>query len=210
MNLPELEWQVAYGRIAWAVVLPAAGLALARRWTPVSRGAIACALLAAAALVALPGAASPVYWLGLAFQWPSAMCVGLCLIALRAQWQGRSSAVVLPPALAAVAAIAGALLYLDASGWIAVGLYFSGFSGQGGSAIALLLGLPCVVAFARSEWRPQATAVLGALLAFMVLRLPTGNLWDALLDPFVWVWSLVVLARGGWGFVAAFAQEERR
>jgi hypothetical protein len=36
-------------------------------------------------------------------------------------------------------------------------------------------------------------AVLGALLLFSIARLPSGNLWDALLDPLLWGWSLVSL-----------------
>ena len=37
---------------------------------------------------------------------------------------------------------------------------------------------------------PTQSAVfltLGVLAVYVVLRVPTGNLWDALLDPFVWL-----------------------
>jgi hypothetical protein len=34
------------------------------------------------------------------------------------------------------------------------------------------------------------TALLAAVLLFSLLRLPTGNLWDALLDPLLWAWAL--------------------
>jgi hypothetical protein len=30
---------------------------------------------------------------------------------------------------------------------------------------------------------------------FMLARLPTGNLWDAVLDPVLWAWAVVVCAR---------------
>jgi hypothetical protein len=36
-----------------------------------------------------------------------------------------------------------------------------------------------------------------AVMAFVVLRLPTGNAWDALLDPWLWV-ALHVMAFRAW------------
>jgi hypothetical protein len=30
------------------------------------------------------------------------------------------------------------------------------------------------------------------------LRLPTGNLWDALLDPMLWIWAVLSLAIEAW------------
>jgi hypothetical protein len=31
---------------------------------------------------------------------------------------------------------------------------------------------------------------MAGLLLFALLRLPTGNLWDALLDPLRWAWAV--------------------
>jgi hypothetical protein len=35
------------------------------------------------------------------------------------------------------------------------------------------------------------------LAAYVLLRLPTGNVWDAVLDPFVWLALHVQLWRAG-------------
>jgi hypothetical protein len=35
--------------------------------------------------------------------------------------------------------------------------------------------------------QPQCVLVALVLIAYAGLRLPTGNLWDALLDPWLWV-----------------------
>ena len=63
--------------------------------------------------------------------------------------------------------------------------------------MALLLAVLCSVAIVRGRARAQSVAVLGALLLFAGPRLPTGNLWDTLLDPLLWCWALASLARAG-------------
>ena len=49
----------------------------------------------------------------------------------------------------------------------------------------------------RSQVRGQVIVLLGALLLYTLLRLPTGNLWDAVLDPLLWGWAVVALVRHG-------------
>jgi hypothetical protein len=57
-----------------------------------------------------------------------------------------------------------------------------------------LLGtLACVAAIATRGARPATLALFIALSLFTLLRLPSGNLWDAMLDPLLWGWSLVAL-----------------
>jgi hypothetical protein len=195
MSLPELTWQIVYGGLAWAVVLAALAAALwPGRW-PLSRSKLAFLLAAAAALQALPGEASFAYWLGLAFQWPSGLLVGLCLVRLHLAWQGKPRDTAMPPALAMPIAVAGAALYLDAIGTISQGIYYAGFGPYGAPLAALLLAAVCSVAAIGGHARPQAFALLMAVVIFAVLRLPTGNLWDALLDPLLWGWALLSLAR---------------
>jgi hypothetical protein len=41
-------------------------------------------------------------------------------------------------------------------------------------------------------WRLPPVLLVGVLLVHVVLRLPTGNVWDALLDP--WLWAALQLA----------------
>ena len=193
MSLPELEWQIIYGRAAWAVALTALAITFWPRSWRLSRSTIVFLLVGAAALKALPNEASLAYWVGLALQWPSGALIGLCLIKLHSAWQGKPESTAMPPSLAVLIALTGGALYLDAIGWISQGFYYWGFSPYGAPLTALFLAVTCSVAAVRGHARPQALALLLALVIFAVLRLPTGNLWDALLDPVLWAWALVSL-----------------
>ncbi len=195
MSLPDLAWQVVYGRLAWAIVAATVLLAPlpATRTMPGRRfGALLACL---AVLFLLPGAASPAHWLGLAFQYPSGLLVACCVLQLyrRRRPAGHGMAV-MSPALASVLVAAGTILYLDAMGLLTQGYYYMGFGPAGAPAVAALGALACIVAIVREQGRTQAAALLAAILLFSLLRLPTGNLWDALLDPFLWAWAIVALA----------------
>jgi hypothetical protein len=37
-----------------------------------------------------------------------------------------------------------------------------------------------------------------ALLLFVVLRLPTGNVWDAVVDPWLWLVAQCLALRASW------------
>lgn len=195
MNLPHLLWQNAYGRLGWAVVLAAVVLAVTALRQPPSRRTVLATLGAFAVLMSLPGPWSPAHWIGLAFQRPSALGIALCVLSIEARWSGRTDRPTMPAALAAALAFAGALLYLDASGWIARGVYPSGFGPVGAPVAGLLIGVGAAAALVMGRGTAHALALLAAVLAFALCRLPTGNLWDALIDPFLWVWAVVVLAR---------------
>ena len=195
MNLPDLMLQIVYGRLAWALVASALLLAL----LPVAARRTKVLIVAATvALIALPGPASPAYWLTLALQYPSGLLLGFAVMALRARWHGRQPRFAMRPGLALGLAAIGLLLYLDTFGVLALGLYYGGFN----PVAAPLLACAAAVGFAVNAWRGHAAApsaaMLMALLLFSVLRLPTGNLWDALLDPLLWSWALgstIVAAR---------------
>lgn len=194
MSLPELDLQILYGRAAWAIVLAAALIALWPRAWRLSRQRLGAIVACAAALQMLPGEGAPAYWLGLAFQWPSALLVGLSLLKLQLAWDGSNRQPVMPCMLAALIAIAGAALYLDAIGLLSLGVYYAGFGPRGAPVLSLLLAALCTAAIFAGRARAPAAALLGALLLFAVARLPTGNLWDALLDPLLWGWALFSLA----------------
>ncbi|RSZ60872.1 hypothetical protein HF313_17730 [Massilia atriviolacea] len=194
MSLPELAWQIVYGRAAWAIVLAALIVALWPRAWQLARARLAAIAACAALPQMLPGEASPAFWLGLVFQWPSALLVRLSALKLHCAWQGRPATKVMPAPLAALVALAGVALYLDAIGLLSQGFFYAGFGPRGAPLLALLLAVLCSAAIVRGHARPQAAAVLAALLLFAVLRLPTGNLWDTLLDPFLWAWALLSLA----------------
>ena len=195
MHLPELEWQTMYARLAWGVVLAALLMTLCPRRFALSRRAVGVLLAGMIALQALPGAASPSYWLGLAFLCPSGLLVGLCLARLYLGGADQAHGRVMPNKLALLLAVTGGALYLDAMGLISAGFYYWGFGPNAAPLLALLLAVGSALAIFRDTCRLQACALLLAVIGFTVLRLPTGNLWDALLDPLLWGWALVSLAR---------------
>lgn len=197
MILPELEWQLVYGRVAWLVILATFVAALLPVAWRNSRTKIRGLLLGTAALMALPGEFSPSYWLVLAFQWPSGVLLGYCLLRLRATGPGKPGIAFMPAAMAAVIAPVGAVLYLDAIGVLSLGLYYRGFGPTGAPVLAMAAALACAFLIVRGRARPAAIILLAAVALFSVLRLPTGNLWDTLLDPLLWVWAVLSLAIAG-------------
>jgi hypothetical protein len=203
MNLPDLSLQILYGRLGWAIVLATLVCALWRRSAPMSRVALAAVVALVLAAMALPGELSPAWWLGLAFQYPSALLVACCLLRLAERWHGIRRSQVMPQALAGVLVVSGALLYLDAAGFLARGFYFGGF-GAAAALIGIIAAIACVLALVRGHARSSAASLLGAFALFSLLRLPTGNLWDAVIDPLLWTWAVIAL------LVAALRRTGRR
>lgn len=196
MNLPDLAIQILYGRLGWAIVVATLVCALWRRSAPMSRTALLAIMAGAVGAMSLPGELAPSWWLGLAFQYPSGLLVGCCLLRLAERWNGIRRSQVMPQVLAGVLAITGTLLYLDALGTLSFGLYYAGFGAVAVPALAILAAIGCMLAIVRGHARGPAASLLGALVLFSLLRLPTGNLWDALLDPLLWVWAVVTLTAG--------------
>lgn len=192
MNLPSLDLQLVYGPLAWGLVLAACGVAVLTRKRPFpARLAVAWVVIAFAAC-AWPGPRSPAYWLALVFQFPSAALVAFCAITIHANATGRAGLRALPAGLAMALAGGGALLYLDSAGWLNLGLYAHGF-GTPAALAGLLIGVATVVSIARGRQRMPAFAILLAVTLFALARLPTGNLWDALIDPLLWLWAIFSL-----------------
>jgi hypothetical protein len=221
MSLPDLALQIIYGRLAWALLAAALLLAVwPALWPRIAarlpagsvpavvttlvtavfpdagRRTIAIVVAASLALMALPGSASPAYWLTLVFQYPSGLLLGCSLVSLCARWQGRPVRFTMHPGIALALAAAGLVLYLDAFGVLALGLYYGGF-GATAPLLACAAAVVAAVAVMLGRAVATATATLAGLLLFSLLRLPTGNLWDALLDPLLWAWAV------GSAFVAA-------
>ncbi|HEY0491756.1 MAG TPA: hypothetical protein VGD30_19775 [Telluria sp.] len=210
MDLPGLDWQFFYGRLAWTIVLAAvvagvlpAGWRRSHRFT----GGL---LLASGALMALPGEASPAYWLVLAFQWPSGVLLGFCALKLMAAMPGSPPAVSMPAPIAALIALTGAILYLDAIGLLSIGLYYWGFGPYGAPMVALCAAAACALLAVAGHARKHALVALAGLALFSILRLPTGNLWDALLDPMLWGWAVVSLGMKGFYRAAQHARVSHR
>src|SRR5450830_111339 len=195
MSLPDLAWQVFYGRLAWAIVVATILLAPLPATRALSTRAFGTVLAGLVLLFLLPGAASPAHWLGLAFQYPSGLLVACCVLQLaRSRGLARDDTTVMSPILASSIVATGTILYLDAMGLLTQGYYYMGFGPAGAPAVAGLAALACAGAIVLERGRTQATALLAAIMLFSLLRLPTGNLWDALLDPFLWAWSVTALA----------------
>lgn len=198
MMLPDLDWQFHYGRVAWAVVLTATALAALRSWRlPVPSAALLFTLAAGAQF--LPGGWSPAYWLGLAFQSPSTLTVAVCTASIRAGRRRKSGACMAAPGLLSlhfhcILAAAGGVLYVDAMGLTSFGLYYLGFDPTAAPLSATVIAGICAAALWRGRQVLLPMLVLLALLPFMLLRLPTGNLWDAVIDPLLWTWSVFHVA----------------
>ena len=198
MTLPDLLLQNTYGKVAWGIVLTTVLVALLPASRQLSRRAIAQLLGVMIVLALLPGKFSPAYWIALALQWPSGLLAGLCLAHLARPWWPASGKSGMPLALAGAIALFGTVLYLDALGLISLSLYFWGFGPRGAPLFALVAMALCVALVLQGRSRPQAFAALGALTLFTLMRLPTGNLWDALLDPMLWIWAMLTLAIHAW------------
>lgn len=177
----------------WAVVLGAGILWLARRRARAQR--LGLALLAMASML-LPGPASPAHWLGLAFQTPSLTSAFIALTWClgwtgraggRADTAGRWSPVW--KMLAGAGIVLGWVLLLDTLAFLPVSVYAWGFSAAAVGAVALLAALLWLLsghdpAPGARGFGPMALLLL---LLFVLTRLPTGNLWDALIDPGLWL-----------------------
>ena len=192
MNLPWLGLQVVYTHVAWGVVLAACGVGALSWRTPFpSRLAMGWMIFSLVAC-ALPGPASPAHWLMLAFQLPSLLLVACCGMTMLANARCVTCYRVLPPGLALGLAIVGAVLYVDTVGWFGMGLYVRGFGPEAAFA-GLLVGAAAVLAIATDQSRSAGFAVLLALMVFALCRLPTGNVWDAVIDPLLWLWAIFSL-----------------
>lgn len=215
LHLPEAVTMQLYMRASWAVVLVWVVLSLARPWLA---GKLRYALVLGAGLVGVwvlfTGELSPAYWLGLAFQAPSLITTGLAgwavfqrlvprdpLATLTSSGQPSGWVLCLPLLL-------GWALLLDTFAFFPVSVYAWGFSSAALALTALLVLIPGLVATKLAgHWsvmrRVELGLVFGVLLVFVLLRLPTGNLWDALLDPWLWLALHVLALRRVIGWVKA-------
>ena len=100
MSLPWLTLQNAYAHFAWAIVLAACGVGVIALKRPLHMTLAAIWVGVVLLLCALPGAASPSYWLNLAFHLPSPMLLICCTLAVWAHAHGRVGYRVMPLSLA--------------------------------------------------------------------------------------------------------------
>lgn len=195
-SLPALWVQQMGMGALWGLVLAWWVLAVALRLRP-SMGVRARSMLVLAviALSCWPSAASPTYWLGLSFQSPSLV---LGAIAAYGVWVQLSTATAVAAApgpwaargahvtwLCALGVALGWVLMLDTLALWQQSVYALGFSSVALLAVALVLvALPV---WLKSMQAMPLALLCGVLLVFALTRLPSGNVWDALSDPLLWV-----------------------
>lgn len=188
--LPDSPLMWAARHVSWASVLVFLALAAGQRWPRVLRWGLAAVLLLWALL---PGAWSLAYWLGLAFQMPSLSSTLVCLVGT---WRiVRTGNWRLPDArqrmvlgrLGLVGIALGWVLLLDTFALWPVSIYALGFSPLLLLVVALLAALPWMWLGARHPASVVSWLAGPSLLLYVLLHLPNGNLWNALIDPWLWI-----------------------
>ena len=188
MSTPALPlWAVmqVWLPVGWALVLAGwtcyvVGSITRRRW------ALAAIPLLVAVWTLWPSSRGIAHWLGMAFQAPSIVLVFLSVCVGWRAWRG----IPLPRpsrtgwVLLATGLLWGWVLLLDSFALLPVAVYDLGFGVPAlvGAAVAFLW--PWLLRDGPRQAMPWV-AVL-TLLLFVVSRLPTGNVWDAVLDPWLW------------------------
>jgi hypothetical protein len=82
--------------------------------------------------------------------------------------------------------VLGWLLVVDTFGYLPVSLYAWGFSPLAYALFLLLAMGPWVMGTRLSQTAPAPTLFF-VLVWFGLTRWPTGNLWDAVLDPWLFI-----------------------
>lgn len=193
--LPDPRLLLASRNLLWAVVLAwcvlqLCGFLVRRQLVQWKVAAAAAGLVGIWAL--LPTRYSPAFWLSLAYQSPSLVTAGLCIAGLVRRLHAG------PPGHAARGRLAFAVLAVATGWWLLLdtlalvpgSVYALGFTHQGTWAAAAISA-----AFLACGARDEAAVLVLATFAFAVLRLPSGNVFDALLDPWLWAAMHVVLAQ---------------
>lgn len=183
--------------LVWAIVLGSGALLMAGKLARPYRLGLSFLVMA---WTLAPGSASPAYWLGLAFQTPSLTSAVICLawfLSCARREAGPGVSMVPAPGrrltmLGAAGVVLGWVLLLDTLAWLPVSVYAWGFGSAALSAVAVIITLLWVVS-GKARVNRMAPGLVGPLLMLCVLtlfvltRLPTGNVWDALIDPWLWV-----------------------
>ncbi len=172
---------------AWAIVLGSGVMLMADKLPRTYRMGLSFLVML---WTLLPGSTSPAYWLGLAFQMPSLMSTVICLAWFLNRVRSKQS-----PAfsiagsqarvikiLTMFGVVLGWVLLLDTLAWLPVSVYAWGFSSAAFGAVAVLATLLWLMMRSVGSVLP-----LIVLTLFVLSRLPTGNVWDALLDPWLWI-----------------------
>ena len=202
--LPVLQVQQLLHAAAWVAVLSWCSVRLLSDVL----GRAAWLLCSSAWVLLLAWWDAPLSALGLAFQSPSLLTLCLCVTAAWADLQRPERQLFsAPQAVQATTWVWGWLVFtgwallLDTWGHLPMDLYLSGFGLQvvwwaWGLAGAWILW----ASFQHSNtanWHSRAAScLLAAVALFGLTHAPSGNAWDALLDPGLWLYAHVQIWRG--------------
>ena len=214
--LPTAGAMQVWLHLGWGVVLAWLGACLAGWLFAEHKHDVQVKWVTALALAAwawVPGPGGAAYWLGLAFQAPSAtsvlMCAALLAMRLRVTGSNRATRLFYDTArslggtalwLAWMGALLGWALLLDSFAVLPLQLYAWGFSPAALFLVIVMALLPWAVGCSNSGSGLVAPGfvVPVAALVFVVWRLPSGNVWDAILDPWAWLMLQGWLLGDGW------------
>lgn len=203
--LPTTQSLVWARHLLWSVVMAAVGMGLVpyllrlRRWSRHLPWVLAL-------WAWVPGPWGAGYWLGLAFQIPSLSAAFLALSFLIHRTVHLPPAFIAPDgsknhwtaAWALMAAVTGAFLLLDTFAVFDFSMYQWGFSPLAFALALVVALLPWVISGKQGLGQAPVWALLASLAVFVLTRWPTGNMWDAVLDPWLWLFALVYLLRTPW------------
>lgn len=186
---PLLPWPWVdrlYLPLAWGLALASVAIWLLQR-RGVSNARLKSWLPLALILWCLwPGMASPSYWLGLAFRAPGLVLTLLCAWAVLLHYKPHWLMPAPFDALrrwAWMLVLLGWVLLLDTLAVWPVSLYSLGFAPLTLGVLVLTGLLPWLLRGVRD----LSGLLVAALVLYVLLRLPSGNVWDALLDPWLWI-----------------------
>ena len=215
-ELPTAGAMQVWLHLGWSVVLAWLGVGLAgwlfagRKHAVLGKWVTALVL---GALAWVPGPGGAAYWLGLAFQAPSVSsmltCAALLATRLYATSGNRATRLLYEPArssgdaalwLAWMGVLLGWALLLDSFAMLPLQLYAWGFSPAALFLVVVMALLPWVVGHRTSQSNRLTPGFVVPVVAlvFVVWRLPTGNVWDLVLDPLAWLALQGWLLKRGW------------
>ena len=190
--LPQAVFLPVWVKVSWALVVSAVVL----RLTP--RLKVSLWLASVVSVVMLLPHTSASGYLALAFQTPSLVLVAWAIWCWADVLQMRSPVATTPTSVAWMGVLLGWALVVDTlnywPAWFNPQLYALGFMSAG---LWLVLAACAVALLWVQPPKRWVFSVVVVLAAYVLLRLPTGNVWDAVLDPFVWLTLHVQLLRAG-------------
>ena len=190
--LPDIATMREARYVSWAICLAFFVLILGQKLPRLYQRSTAAVVLV---WTLWPGPVSPAFWLGLAFQIPSPVSTLLCLLGCvlfmretPPRWWHSDTLHALRCA-GGCGVVLGWVLLFDTFALLpmSASVYAMGFSPLAVMIAAVLVSLPWVLGGVRAPSRFVSYLLWAVLLLFVVLRLPTGNLWDVLLDPWLWI-----------------------